>query len=138
MVSSCAISLDDPKNILESGIEIIANPPGKQNVRLNAFSGGEKTLVVLAVLFTILKIANFPLVILDEAEAALDAHNVAKFAKIIEQYSAQTQFLITHREGTMKACGRLIGTTMQNNGITSLLEMDLKTAKIKYEEEIEA
>ncbi|AJQ45073.1 hypothetical protein JM47_00045 [Ureaplasma diversum] len=134
---SCAVALEDSNNILESGIEIFANPPSKKNVKLNALSGGEKTLVVLAVLFSILKIANFPLVILDEAEAALDVSNVDKFSKIIEKYSDNTQFLIiTHREGTMKACGRLVGTTMMNNGITSLLEIDLKDAKIKYESEI--
>ncbi|AAF30546.1 chromosome segregation SMC family protein [Ureaplasma parvum] len=134
---SCAISLNDPNNILESGVEIIANPPGKRDVPLSALSGGEKTMVVLAVLFALLKIAKFPLVILDEAEAALDASNVAKFGAIIAKYSDETQFLvITHREGTMKSCGYLLGTTMMNNGVTTLLEVDLNDTKIKYESEL--
>ena len=134
---SCAISLNDPNNILESGVEIIANPPGKRDVPLSALSGGEKTMVVLAVLFALLKIAKFPLVILDEAEAALDASNVAKFGAIIAKYSDETQFLvITHREGTMKSCGYLLGTTMLNNGVTTLLEVDLNDTKIKYESEL--
>lgn len=134
---SCAINLDDPNNILESGVEIVANPPGKRDVPLSALSGGEKTMVVLAVLFALLKIAKFPLIILDEAEAALDASNVAKFATIIDKYSDETQFLvITHREGTMKSCGYLLGTTMMNNGVTTLLEVNLNDPKIKYESEL--
>lgn len=126
---SCAITFTDPTNILESGIEVMAHPPGKRVSNLKLLSGGEKTLVAISVLFAILKISSFPIVILDEAEAALDIANVERFAQIIRKYSKNTQFLvITHRPGTMKECKTLLGATMMVPGVTSLISVSLDSA----------
>ncbi|MGL4951624.1 MAG: hypothetical protein ACRC4L_01415, partial [Mycoplasma sp.] len=126
---TCAVKFSDPEDILTSGIEVIAHPPGKKHSNLNLLSGGEKTLVAIAVLFSILKISSFPLVILDEAEAALDNSNVDRYAKIISEYSNETQFLIvTHRSGTMKECPVLLGATMQTPGITNFFSVTLEKA----------
>lgn len=131
---NCAISYTDPNNILETGIEVIVHPPGKKVSNLVLLSGGEKTLVALSVLFAILKSSSFPLVVLDEAEAALDQYNVDVFAKIIKDYSDNTQFMIiTHRPGTMKTCDVLYGTTMQNKGVTRVVKTDLNEIKDKLE-----
>ncbi len=132
---TCAINFSDPENILESGIEVMAHPPGKKVSNLNLLSGGEKTLVAISVLFAILKTSSFPMVILDEAEAALDIANVDRFGQIIRQYSEYTQFLvITHRPGTMKQCPTLLGATMQIPGVTELYSVSLANA-IKFTEE---
>ena len=133
---TCAITLSDEENVLESGIEIMANPPGKRISNLKLLSGGEKTLVAISVLFTILKISSFPMVILDEAEAALDLANVERFAKIIKKSGQNTQFLvITHRPGTMKECDTLLGATMQTPGITKMISVELEKAIKTSEEE---
>ncbi len=133
---TCAISYSDPENILESGIEVMAHPPGKRVSNLTLLSGGEKTLVALSVLFAILKISSFPLVILDEAEAALDIANVERFANIIKTNTSDTQFLIiTHRPGTMKECGELFGTTMQVRGVTKMFTVSLEQAEDLTNEE---
>ena len=127
---NCTIQYTDPNNILSSGIDVIANPPGKKIVNLNLLSGGEKTLVALSVLFSILQIHSFPLIILDEAESALDPANVERFGNIIHDNSDKTQFLIiTHRPGTMERCDALFGATMQFKGITSLYSVSLKQAQ---------
>ncbi|MGL4950667.1 MAG: AAA family ATPase [Mycoplasma sp.] len=126
---TCAVRFSDPEDILTSGIEVIAHPPGKKHSNLNLLSGGEKTLVAISVLFSILKISSFPLVILDEAEAALDNANVDRYAKIIKDYSEETQFLIvTHRSGSMKECPILLGATMQTPGITNFYSVTLEKA----------
>ncbi|WPL37425.1 AAA family ATPase [Malacoplasma iowae] len=127
---SCSIEFTEPNNILESGIDIKASPPGKNINSLFALSGGEKTLVALSVLFSILKISSFPLVILDEAESALDPSNVERFGNIISNYSTDTQFLvITHRPGTMERCDKLYGATMQTQGVTSIYQVKVQDAK---------
>ncbi len=132
---SCVVTCSDPNNILESGIEVMAHPPGKRISNLKLLSGGEKTLVAIAVLFAILKISSFPIVILDEAEAALDIANVERFAQIIRQNANQTQFLvITHRPGTMKECKTLLGVTMQNPGISNIFSVSIDKA-IKFAKE---
>ena len=114
----------------------MANPPGKRISNLKLLSGGEKTLVAISVLFTILKISSFPMVILDEAEAALDLANVERFAKIIKKSGQNTQFLvITHRPGTMKECDTLLGATMQTPGITKMISVELEKAIKTSEEE---
>lgn len=126
---NCVVKATDPENILESGIEVIAHPPGKNISNLNLLSGGEKTLVAISVLFSILKISSFPIIILDEAEAALDIANVERFAKIIRENSKETQFLIiTHRPGTMKECELLLGATMQTPGVTNLISVSTSHA----------
>ncbi|MDE5545720.1 MAG: AAA family ATPase [Malacoplasma sp.] len=127
---SCSIDFTDPTDILTSGIDIKANPPGKHVNSLFALSGGEKTLVALSVLFSILKVSSFPLVVLDEAESALDPSNVERFGDIISAYSKETQFIvITHREGTMLRCEKLYGATMQQQGVTIIFQSKVQEAK---------
>lgn len=131
----CEIKIVDPQNILESGIDVIAQPPGKKITNLVLFSGGEKTLIALAVLFSLLKSSHFPLVLLDEAEAALDQANVNTFAKLIHEFSDSCQFLvITHRTGTMKMCDVLYGTMMKVKGVTNVLKVDYDSIKNKSQE----
>lgn len=126
----CKISITDPDNILESGIDVVAQPPGKKVTNLVLLSGGEKTLIALAVLFSILKSSRFPLVLLDEAEAALDQANVNTFAKLIEEFSDVCQFLvITHRTGTMKICPELYGVVMQVKGVTDVIKTSYEKVK---------
>lgn len=130
---NCQVAFADKENILESGIEIIAEPPGKKVNSLVALSGGEKTLVALSVLFAILKTSHFPLVILDEAEAALDPANVERFGKIISEFSRDTQFIvITHRPGTMERCDSLYGATMVVKGVTKMYQVHLGEAKKEF------
>lgn len=130
---TCKIEFTDSQDILTSGIEIVASPPGKHVNSLFALSGGEKTLVALSVLFSILKISSFPLVILDEAESALDPSNVERFGNIISEYSKNTQFLvITHRPGTMERCVKLYGATMPTEGVTSMYAVQLKDAQENF------
>ena len=126
----CEIRIVDPTNVLESGIDVIAQPPGKKVTNLVLFSGGEKTLIALAVLFAILKSSHFPLVLLDEAEAALDQANVNTFAKLIQDFSDGCQFLvITHRTGTMKMCDVLYGTMMKVKGVTNIIKTSFDLVK---------
>ncbi|MDL2212078.1 chromosome segregation protein SMC [Erysipelotrichaceae bacterium OttesenSCG-928-M19] len=120
----------DPSDILETGIEIIASPPGKSVQNLTLFSGGEKALIALSVLFAILKARPIPLCILDEVEAALDQANVERFAKFLKDFTAATQFIvITHRPGTMEQCDVLYGVTMQEKGVTKMIGVHLEEAK---------
>ncbi|WP_391592005.1 Chromosome partition protein SMC [[Mycoplasma] cavipharyngis] len=131
---SCEVVYDDPNNILECGIEIHAHLPGKTITNLMLFSGGEKTLVALAVLFSVLQVSAFPLVILDEAESALDPANVERFGQIIQTNCDKTQFIIiTHRNGTMESCESLFGVTMMIKGISKIIPVELKKA-IEYAE----
>lgn len=121
--------LEDPNDILNTGIDIDVQPPGKsiQNIRL--FSGGEKSLIAICVLFAILKVKPVPLVIFDEVEAALDQANVERFAKYIKQFTPQTQFIVvTHRPGTMEQADVLYGVTMQKQGVSQMLKVELKQA----------
>lgn len=127
---NCQIQYTNPDDILASGLDVIANPPGKNIVHLNLLSGGEKTLVALSILFAILQIKNFPLIILDEAESALDPANVERFANIIHENGDNTQFIvITHRPGTMERCDVLYGATMQVKGVTSIFKISISEAK---------
>lgn len=133
---SCRIEYSDPNNILTSGVDVTVAPFGKNVTRLSLLSGGEKSLVALSILFTILKIKAFPLVILDEAESALDPANVERFANIIRSASDKTQFLvITHRPGTMECCDVLFGATMQTKGVTSIYKVELAQAKEQFANE---
>ncbi|WP_339023035.1 AAA family ATPase [Spiroplasma endosymbiont of Crioceris asparagi] len=117
-------------NILETGIDIKIEPPGKKITNLNLLSGGEKSLVALTVLFSILKVRPLPLVVLDEVEAPLDIANVERFAKYIKSFTKQTQFMIvTHRMGTMENCDILFGATMEQKGITKIVQIKLIEAK---------
>ena len=119
--------LEDEENILECGIEIKAQPTGKILKHMSLLSGGERALTAIAILFAILKINPAPFCILDEIEAALDDVNVYRFADFLKKFSSKTQFLvITHRKGTMEAANTVYGITMEENGISKLLSIDLK------------
>ena len=119
--------LADPENILECGIEIQVQPPGKKLQNMSLLSGGEKAFTAIALLFAILKINPAPFCVLDEIEAALDDVNVYRFADYLKKFSEKTQFLlITHRKGTMESADTVYGITMQENGISKLLSMKLK------------
>jgi len=118
--------LTDPENVLESGIEIKAAPPGKIIKSLMQLSGGEQAFVAIALFFAILQVNPTPFCILDEIEAALDEVNVERFSQYIHRYSDDTQFiLITHRRGTMNAADRLYGVTMPESGISKILTLDV-------------
>ena len=120
------LELVDPDNILESGIEIIAKPPGKKLQNMTLLSGGERTLTAISLIFGILKLKPSPFCILDEIEAALDDANVIRFANYLERLSAETQFIvITHRKGTMERAHTLYGVTMQERGVSTILSIQL-------------
>ncbi|MBR2715112.1 MAG: chromosome segregation protein SMC, partial [Ruminococcus sp.] len=121
---TASLELSDPENILTSGIDIVVHPPGKIVVHLEALSGGEKALVAIALYFAILKVRPAPFCVMDEIEAALDEVNVDRFAQYLRNLTDSTQFiLITHRRGTMEEADVLYGVTMQNEGISKLLEL---------------
>ena len=116
--------LEDPDNCLESAIEIKIQPPGKSVQNINLFSGGEKSLAAMALLFSVLKVTPSPFCIYDEVEAALDDVNVERFAKYMRKMTTDTQFIsITHRRGTMEEADVLYGVTMQEKGVSKLLEL---------------
>lgn len=118
--------LEDQDNILECGIEIRVQPPGKKLQNMTLLSGGEKAFTAIALLFAILSMNPAPFCVLDEIEAALDDVNVYRFADYLKKFSSKTQFLIiTHRKGTMEAADTVYGITMQENGISKLLSMKL-------------
>ncbi|KAF5299523.1 hypothetical protein FQR65_LT19508 [Abscondita terminalis] len=124
------INYTDPEDVLNSGIEIDIKPPGKTITNLNLLSGGEKSMVALSVLFSILKVRPIPLVVLDEVEAPLDIANVERFAKYIKTFTNNTQFLIvTHRTGTMENCDLLYGATMEQKGVTKIVKVKLVEAQ---------
>ena len=124
---SAELSLTDPDNVLESGIEIKAAPPGKIIKNLMQLSGGEQAFIGVALFFAILKVNPTPFCILDEIEAALDEVNVERLAQYIKRYSDETQFImITHRRGTMAAATRLYGVTMPERGISKVLTLDVR------------
>ncbi|MCI8332510.1 MAG: chromosome segregation protein SMC [Clostridiales bacterium] len=124
--------LSDPDNLLESGIEIKAAPPGKIIKNLQLLSGGEQVFVAIALYFAILKVNPTPFCLLDEIEAALDEVNVAKFAQYTKKLAVKTQFIIiTHRRGTMDAADSLYGVTMQERGISKILSVDVNEAEKK-------
>ncbi len=122
-----ALTLTDESNILESGIEIEVQPPGKKLQSMMLLSGGERALTATALLFAILKIKAPPFCILDEIEAALDDINVQRFAEYIKKYSKETQFIvITHRKGTMEVAKTVYGITMEEYGISKVISMKMK------------
>ena len=121
--------LEDPNDILNTGVDIDVQPPGKSVKSIRLFSGGEKSLIAISVLFTILKVRPEPLIIFDEIESALDVANVERFAKYVKEFSDKSQFLIiTHRPGTMEQCDSLFGVTMQKRGVSQMLKVKLVDA----------
>lgn len=122
--------LSEPDNLLETGIEIIAQPPGKRLTRLSLLSGGERALTAISLLFAIIQVNPIPFCILDEAEAALDDANVIRFGQYLEKFDLETQFIvITHRKGTMEHSNQLYGVTMQEKGISKIVSVSLSEAQ---------
>ena len=123
------LELTDPDNLLETGVEIIAQPPGKQLTSLSLLSGGERALTAISLLFAIIHVNPIPFCILDEAEAALDESNVYRFGKYLQSFETDTQFIvITHRKGTMEQADSLYGITMQERGVSKLVSIQLEDA----------
>lgn len=124
------LRLTNPDDLLETGIEIVAQPPGKKLQNLSLLSGGERALTAIALLFSILKVRPVPFCVLDEVEAALDEANVHRYAQYLKQFSNQTQFIvITHRKGTMEEADVLYGVTMQESGVSKLVSVRLEDSK---------
>ncbi len=120
------LELMDDEDVLEAGIRIIAQPPGKKLQNMMQLSGGEKALTAIALLFAIQNLKPSPFCLLDEIEAALDENNVARFAKYLHKLTKYTQFIvITHRRGTMEKADRLYGITMQEKGVSTLVSVNL-------------
>ena len=123
-----SLELTDPTNLLETGIEIIAQPPGKKLQSLSLLSGGERAFTAIALLFAILEVKPVPFCLLDEVEAALDEANVARYGRYLKEFTKNTQFIvITHRRGTMEEADVLYGVTMQESGVSKL-------ASVKFED----
>ncbi|HLS06650.1 MAG TPA: chromosome segregation protein SMC, partial [Bacillota bacterium] len=121
------LQLTDPQNVLDTGIEIVAQPPGKKLQHLGLLSGGERALTAIALLFAILRVRPVPFCVLDEVEAALDEANVVRFAKYLKKHREETQFIvITHRKGTMEEADVLYGVTMQESGVSRLVSVRLE------------
>lgn len=118
-------------DILDAGVDIIAQPPGKSLKNLSLLSGGEKALTAIAILFSILKLKPMPFCLLDEIEAALDDANVGRFAKYLNRFSSETQFIvITHRKPTMELADRLYGVTMQEKGVSKIVSVKLSDVNL--------
>lgn len=124
------LKLTEPLNLLDTGVEIIAQPPGKKLQHLGLLSGGERALTAIALLFSILRVRPVPFCVLDEVEAALDEANVVRFAEYVKFHSEDTQFIvITHRKGTMEEADVLYGVTMQEAGVSRLVSVRLEDTK---------
>ena len=118
-----------PENLLETGVEILAHPPGKKLVSISQLSGGEKALTALALLFSFFRVNPSPFCVMDEADAPLDEANVERFVRLIKEFAPTTQFIvITHNKRTMEAADTLYGVTMEELGVSKLIAVDLKRA----------
>ena len=121
------IILEDPDDVLESGVEIVAQPPGKKLQRISQLPGGEKPLTAIALLFAFFRVKPSPMCMLDEADAALDDANIERFVSLIREFGAKTQFLIvSHNKLTMEACDAIYGVTMEESGVSQLISVDFK------------
>ena len=130
------LELSQEEDILEAGIQIISQPPGKKLQNMMQLSGGEKALTAIALLFAIQNLKPSPFCLLDEIEAALDDSNVDRFAGYLHKLTRYTQFIvITHRRGTMVSADRLYGMTMQEKGVSTLVSVSLIEAQMEREEE---
>ena len=130
-----ALQLEDEDNVLDCGIEIKVQPPGKALSTISLLSGGEMAFVAIALYFAILKVRPTPFCVMDEIEAALDETNVTRYAEYMRRMADKTQFLvITHRRGTMEEADMLYGVTMQEKGVSTVIELDLESARKTIEE----
>ncbi len=121
--------MTDENNILETGVDIIAQPPGKRLQNINLLSGGEKTLTALSLLFASFLLKPTPLCILDEADSALDEMNTGKFANLVKDFSKDTQFIVvTHNRNTMSVADYIYGITMEEAGASKVISMQLVEA----------
>ena len=121
------LKLTNPEDVLSTGIDIVASPPGKKLTTISLLSGGEKTLTAISLLFAILNVRTVPFCLFDEVEAALDEANVAQFGKYLNHYRDKTQFLIiTHKKKTMEYANVLYGITMQESGVSKLVSVRLE------------
>ena len=124
---SADLTLTNPDDLLSTGIEIVASPPGKKLTTISLLSGGEKTFTAIRLLFAILNVKTVPFCLFDEVEAALDEANVEAFGKYLNHYKDKTQFLIiTHKKKTMEFADTLYGITMQESGVSKLVSVKLK------------
>ena len=127
---SAELRLTDPENLLTTGIEIIAQPPGKKLQQLSLLSGGERAFTAIALMFSIIQVRPVPFCILDEVEAALDEVNVDNFGKFLNEFKNKTQFIvITHKKKTMEYADVLYGITMQESGVSKLVSVKLEDIK---------
>jgi len=126
MGGTAELVLTDEHDVLSAGVEIHAQPPGKKLQNMTLFSGGEKAIIAIALLFSLLEVRPSPVCVFDEIEAALDDVNVYRFAQYLRKMCSRSQFaIITHRRGTMEACDTLYGVTMQQKGVSKLLQLDI-------------
>ena len=133
------LKLTDPENLLETGIEIIAQPPGKKLLNISAMSGGEKALTAVSLLFAFFTHSPSPFCILDEADAPLDEANVERFVNLIKEFSAKTQFIVvTHNKRSMEAAQMLYGVTMEESGVSKVLSLNLREQDAKTKQLVEA
>lgn len=120
------LELSEPEDYLLTGIEIVAQPPGKKEQVLTLLSGGERAMTAIALLFSLLTVKPSPFCILDEIESALDDVNIDRFARFIKEYAEKTQFIIiSHRKGTMEAADVLYGVAMENKGVSRLMSVKI-------------
>ena len=127
------LRLIEPDDVLQSGVEMMVQPPGKKLINYNLLSGGEKSLIGVALVLAIFQVKPSPFCILDEVDAALDEANVDRFAEYIKAFKDKTQFVVvTHRQGTMEAADRLWGVTMEKNGISRLVSVKLSDDMQQY------
>ncbi len=125
------LKLTEPDDLLQTGVDIIAQPPGKKLQNLSLLSGGERSFTAIALLFSILKVRPVPFCVLDEVEAALDEANVNRFSEYLKKFSEHTQFIvITHRQGTMAGADVLYGITMQESGVSKLVSVKLEEERM--------
>jgi chromosome segregation protein len=122
--------LTDQENMLETGVEILAQPPGKKLQSISQLSGGEKTLTAIALLFSFFMVRPSPICMLDEADAALDDANVDRFVAMLRQFAGRSQFLIvSHNKKTMEACDVMYGVTMEDSGVSQMISVDFRKAE---------
>jgi chromosome segregation protein len=120
--------------ILDTGLQIVAQPPGKKNTTIHLLSGGEKALTAIALVFALFRLNPAPFCLLDEVDAPLDDSNTERFCELVKEMSAQTQFLyVSHNKITMELADQLIGVTMQESGVSRIVEVDLNDVREKEE-----